>query len=122
MTSPQHTTAAERMGRWLGRGWRRYLHGERTMLQALAAKGVPLGVAVTVMWGVKLLVLGLLWSVAFWAVLLGVFLVAAAAISAEMQRSDDSEYVFDECIKPHKSPAYDPNFYNDITDVNYRDD
>jgi len=72
---------AERFGRWLGRGWRGYLHRERRVLEWLTAKGAPAWIANVLMWAVKLAVLGVLLYVAFWVALLFAFAVTAAWVA-----------------------------------------
>jgi len=72
---------AERFGRWLGRGWRVYLRGERRVLAWMADKGVPTPIPVVLVWAVKLVVLGVLLYVAFWVALLFAFAVMAAWVA-----------------------------------------
>jgi len=57
MNRTTHITTAERFGRWLGRGWRDYVRGERRVSEWLVAKGVPVAMAAVLVWVVKLAVL-----------------------------------------------------------------
>jgi len=77
MNTTTRITTAERFGRWLGRGWRGYVRGERRVSAVLAAKGAPVAVAAVLMWAVKLAVLGVLLYAAFWIALLLLFMVGA---------------------------------------------
>ena len=78
MNTTTRTSTAERLGRTLGRGWRAYVRGERRASNWLVSKGVPQAGAPVFVWAIKLVVLGLLFYVAFWMTLLlvGVLLVS----------------------------------------------
>jgi len=78
MNTTTRITTAERFGRWLGRGWRGYVRGERQVSAWLVSRGIPVAVAITLMRAVKLAVLGMLLYMAFWIALLVVFAVVAA--------------------------------------------
>ena len=45
MNTTTRSSTAERLGRWLGRGWRGYVRRERRVAAWLASAGVPTGVA-----------------------------------------------------------------------------
>jgi len=79
-TTPRITTA-ERFGRWLGRGWRGVVRGERRVSAWMVEKGVPIAVATALVWVVKLAVLGVLLYVAFWVTLLLLFAIAGAWVA-----------------------------------------
>lgn len=64
---------AERFGRWLGRVWRGYACREWQFRNWLVTCGVP--GATVLLWIVKLVLLGVLLYVAFWLVLLLVFML-----------------------------------------------
>jgi len=81
MNTTIHIRTAERFGRWLGRGWRGYMRGERRVSAALVAKGMPVAVAVALVWVVKLVVLGVLLYVTFWMALLLIFAIAGAWVA-----------------------------------------
>jgi len=81
MNRTTRITTAERFGRWLGRCWRGYVRGERRVSAALVDKGMPVAVAVALVWVVKLAVLGMLLYVAFWLALLLIFAIAAAWVA-----------------------------------------
>ena len=78
MNTTTRTSTAERLGRTLGRGWRAYVRGERRASNWLVSKGVPQAGASVFVWAIKLVVLGLLFYVAFWMTLLlvGLLLVS----------------------------------------------
>jgi len=78
MNRTTRISTAERFGRWLGQGWRGYVRGERQVSGWLVSRGISVAVAITLMWAVKLAVLGMLLYVAFWIALLVVFAVVAA--------------------------------------------
>lgn len=77
MNTTTRISAAERLGRSLGRGWRAYVHGEQQASDWLVSKGLPMAGATLLLWVVKLVVLGILLYTAFWAALLLVLTFAA---------------------------------------------
>lgn len=90
MNTTNRLNKAERFGRWLGRGWRGYMHHEHRTSAWLGAHGLPPSGAKALMWVAKLLVLGILLYVAFWLTLLLLFIVAAAW-AARNPNSDEDE-------------------------------
>jgi len=82
-------STAERFGRWLGRGWRGYLRGERRVLESLIAKSMPAWIANALVWAVKLAVLGVLLYVAFWMALLILFMVGAGWAASNSNHNDN---------------------------------
>lgn len=78
MKTSTHTTFAERIGHMLGHAWIAYKREERRVVQWMVGKGLTTGAANTVLWGTKLLVLGVLLYVAFWLTLIAMFVFAAA--------------------------------------------
>ncbi|AYN19664.1 DUF3742 family protein [Alcaligenes sp. RM2] len=86
MNTTTRTSTAERLGRTLGRGWRAYVRGERRASNWLVSKGVPQAGASVFVWAIKLVVLGLLFYVAFWMTLL---LVGLLLVSRGFRRSSD---------------------------------
>lgn len=86
MNTTARTSSAERLGRTLGRGWRAYVRGERLASSWLLSKGVPQAGASVFVWAIKLVVLGLLFYVAFWMTLL---LVGLLLVSRGFRRSSD---------------------------------
>ncbi|MBY4674340.1 DUF3742 family protein [Burkholderia multivorans] len=122
MSTKTYRSNAERLGHWLGRVWRGYVHRERQVKAWLTAQGVPAGGAVALLWIVKLGALAILFYVAFWLALLFMFAVVAAWIAKNDDGSYDEEhkaewrhgpagyglYSFDEYrIDPH-DPEDDP--------------
>jgi len=91
MNTTTRITTAERLGRWLGRGWRGYVRGERRVSAVLVAKGVPVAMAAMLVWAVKLTVLGMLLYVAFWLALLLVFAIVGAWVARNTDWDDTPE-------------------------------
>ncbi len=112
---------AERVGRWLARGWRGYLRSEREVSGWLVAQGPPAPIVSTLLWIIKLAVMvGLLYTV-FWLALLLVFAVVAAW-AAENASTEEDEWPFTDLNDLRKTPGYDPNLYNDTSHELYTDD
>ena len=86
MNTTARISTAERLGRTLGRGWRAYVRGERRASNWLVSKGVPQAGASVFVWAIKLVVLGLLFYVAFWMTLL---LVGLLLVSHGFRGSSD---------------------------------
>jgi hypothetical protein len=72
-----HGTVAESIGRTLGHAWMAYKRREGRVLRWMVGNGLSAGSANVALWTVKLLVLGVLLYVAFWAVLLLMLAVVA---------------------------------------------
>ncbi|MBN9425159.1 MAG: DUF3742 family protein [Burkholderiales bacterium] len=89
-TSPRSSTA-ERLGRWLGRGWQGYVRAERRVSSWLAAKGVPAAASTALLWAVKLAALGVLLYSSFGLALLLVFVVMVARAAGNLSHDDDEE-------------------------------
>jgi len=123
MNTTTRIRTIERFGRWLGRGWRGYVRGERRVAESLIAKGVPVAVAAMLVWVVKLAVLGVLLYVAFWIAIL-VISVVAGMWAASQNRSDNGfEFAFPTTLEElRETPGYDPNFYGDSSHEMYTDD
>ena len=60
MKPATHTTFAERTGRMLARLWSGFVRLDRKACGWLVAQGLPAGLAKTILWVVKLAVLGAL--------------------------------------------------------------
>ncbi|HFX1080071.1 TPA: DUF3742 family protein [Pseudomonas aeruginosa] len=121
MRTATHISTAERFGRWLGRGWRGYVRREGQAVAWLTARGVPKALANALSWAVKFIAMAGLLYVSFWIALLCIGFAVAAWNGA---RHDEDMQIgaFEEYEDPRQFIDYDPNPYNDITDVNYRDD
>ncbi|KPX93767.1 DUF3742 family protein [Pseudomonas meliae] len=78
MSTKTRISIAERLGRWLGRGWRGYERCERSVVCWMASMGMPGALAAGLPWVVRLTILALLVYIAFWLALLLVFLVFLA--------------------------------------------
>lgn len=89
MNTTTRVSAAERLGRRFGRGWRARARGERRISNWLVSKGVPAGGAVALLWVVKLVAFGVLLYAAFWLALLLVFAVVAAWMARNADLDDD---------------------------------
>ncbi|MCQ9617358.1 DUF3742 family protein [Paenalcaligenes niemegkensis] len=114
---------AERVGRWLARGWRGYLHSEREVSGWLVAQGLPAPIVSTLLWIVTLaVVVGLLYT-AFWLALLLVFAVVATW-TADKNRSDgEFALQYPATIEElRNTPGYDPSLHEDTSHEMYRDD
>jgi len=122
MNTTTRITTAERFGRWLGRGWRGYVRGERRVSAVLVAKGVPVAVAVALMWMVKLAVLGVLLYVAFWLVLLIFFMVGVGWVAAINTPEEETWWPFTDLTELRETLGYDPNLYEDISHELYTED
>ncbi len=81
MNTTTRISTAERLGRWVGRGWRAYARGERRVANWLASKGMPAAGATVLLWAAKLVVLGVLFYLAFWLAVLVVLLVFLAMVA-----------------------------------------
>ncbi|UMO90143.1 DUF3742 family protein [Pectobacterium sp. PL64] len=81
MNSTSHNSIAERFGRWLGKGWRGYVRCEQQISCWLVDQGMSAKGVFTLLWIIKLALLGLLLYVAFWLALLLIFVVAAAPMA-----------------------------------------
>ncbi|MBP7654919.1 MULTISPECIES: DUF3742 family protein [Pseudomonadota] len=89
MNTTTRSGTAERLGRWLGRGWRAYARGERRVSGRLVSWGLPSGVAVALLWAAKLSVLGVLLYAAFWLALALVLILLIAGGAGSRYGSSD---------------------------------
>ncbi|MFK1437614.1 DUF3742 family protein [Pseudomonas aeruginosa] len=123
MTTTTRISTAERIGRCLGRGWRGYARGEGRVVGWLAAHAVPATMAKALAWVFRLLVVAGLLYVSFWVALLGIALAAVAVRGeAHLHDEDTLKWTVAKYVDPREFADYNPNPYNDITDVNYTDD
>jgi hypothetical protein len=91
MKTPTHTTFAEGTGQTLGHAYTAYKRHERRVAQWMVERGLAAGTSNIVMWGVKLLALGVLLYVAFWLTLVALFVLAAAWLArTEDDTADDT--------------------------------
>ncbi len=123
MNTTTRISKAELVGRWLARGWRGYVRGERWLSGWLVAQGVSASVATILRWTINLVALGVLLYAAFWLALLLVFAVVAAW-TADKNRSDDGfELQYPATIEElRNTPGYDPSLHEDTSHEMYRDD
>ena len=96
MKPATHTTFAERTGRMLARLWSGFVRLDRNACGWLVAQGLPAGLAKTILWVVKLAVLGVLLYSAFWLALLLVFAVVAAWLAWNVDSDDEGQPVWRE--------------------------
>ena len=114
MKTAAQTTFAERLGRTLGRAWRRCARLDRRAQGWLLARGWAPGIAKAALLAVKLAAIGVLLYTAFWLALL----LAFALVGAWVVRNDDGSY--DEEHKPEW--RYGPAGYGLYTHDDYRID
>lgn len=124
MKTSTHTTFAERIGQMLGHAWIAYKREERRVAQWMVGKGLAAGTANIVMWGAKLLVLGVLLYVAFWLTLVVMFVFAAAwvARNADETTEDPPHWRANEERDHRQSGFYDPIVHNDGPDPRFDDE
>jgi hypothetical protein len=89
MNTKARISNAERFGRRIGGMWRGFVRREHQVAGWLAARGLSAGMATALLWGVKLVVLGVLLYVAFWLALL--LLSALVAVSIAGRKISDEE-------------------------------
>ncbi|RTB44146.1 DUF3742 family protein [Pseudomonas aeruginosa] len=121
MTAPMQQRWTTRFGWKLGQVWRGYVRRERSAAGWLVAQGVPAGGAKVLSWLVRLAVLGVLFYVGFWFVLLLVVVVAVWA-AAGGHDSEPDEWQFMSMDRPQEFFGYDPNTHNDASHSNYEED
>ncbi|MBX6317209.1 MULTISPECIES: DUF3742 family protein [Pseudomonadota] len=85
------TTFAERAGRVFGRMWRAGARLDRKARGWLVARGLDAGVAASLLWAVKLIVLGVLLYAAFWLALLLVFAIVVTWVARNANWEDEDE-------------------------------
>ena len=86
----QSSSTAEHAGAVIGRAWRRWQRQEHRLICWLVCKGVPATTAKTLLWIVKLAILGLLLYAASWVTMLLAFAVAAAWVARNAGGAGDS--------------------------------
>ncbi|WP_339456255.1 DUF3742 family protein [Pseudomonas sp. EA_65y_Pfl1_P120] len=77
MKRQARTSIPERLGRWTGRVWRGYVRREARLCAWFQDKGLPVLLTKTLLWVVKLTLLGVLLYAMFWVAL--IFLLALIA-------------------------------------------
>jgi len=119
MSTTTRSSTAERLGHWLGRGWRGYVLRERRAVVWMVAHGLPSSGAKALLWVVKLVVLGVLLYVVFWLALFLLFVVAIAWAAQNSVPPDEDEWPFQTLDELSKTPGYDPVLHNDIGHSDY---
>ncbi len=61
------------------------------MVQHLMHQGLPRGIAMLILWAVKMLVLGVLLYVAFWLTLVAIFVLVAARLAGNADDTADDK-------------------------------
>ncbi|MFT0546193.1 DUF3742 family protein [Allopusillimonas ginsengisoli] len=115
---------AHRLGRAAGRAARWLQRREHRAIGWLAAEGLPAPVATTLLWVIKLIVLGVLLYVAFWLALLLAFAVAAIWVAGYSSEQDEDDFLGRKTEERdhRKSIFYHPASYNDDPDPRFEDD
>ncbi|MFW7343906.1 MULTISPECIES: DUF3742 family protein [Alcaligenaceae] len=124
MNQTTRISKAERVGRWLARGRRGYLRSEREVSGWLVAQGLPAPIVSTLLWIVTLaVVVGLLYT-AFWLALLLGFAVAAAWVAGHSNEQDEDDFLGRNAEERdhRKSIFYHPASFNDDPDPRFEDD
>lgn len=90
MMTTTRISIAERIGRWLGRGWRGYARREGQVVGWLMMRGVPGGLVRGALWLVKLAVIAMILYGGFWlaAVCLGVAGAAWVARNLDLEEPE----------------------------------
>jgi len=91
MKPAAQTAFAERAGRALGRMWRGSARTDRKARAWLTQRGAPAGAATSLLWIIKLVVLGALVYFAFWLALLLAFAVTAAWLARNADADDKDQ-------------------------------
>ena len=123
MKTAAQTTFAERLGRMLGRAWRRCAHLDRRAQGWLLARGWAPGAAKATLLAAKLVAFSLLLYAAFWLALLLLIVVAVGwAMDQHHPAEDGFELQYPTIEELRNSPGYDPNLHNDTSHEMYQDD
>lgn len=91
MKPAAQTTFAERAGRALGRMWRGSARMDRKACAWLTERGASAGAATSLLWIIKLAVIGVLLYTAFWLALLLAFAVTAAWLAQHANEDDENQ-------------------------------
>lgn len=111
---------AQRAGAACGHAWQGWLRQEKRLIVWGVTQGVPAALTQTLLWVVKLLLIGALFYLAFWVVLLVLF-ASIALLAAKNQNGEDVRELSED--EDHrKSVFYDPINYNDDPDPRFEDE
>jgi hypothetical protein len=122
MKSSAQTSALERLGHMLGRGWWTYVRQAQKVNGWLVAHGVPAGIAKAALLALKLIVFGALLYTVFWPALLLVCAAVAVWIVQSGTLDEEFEWLFTDQEELRKTPGYDPVLYNDVSHPDYVDE
>lgn len=111
---------AQQTGAAWGRAWQRWLRQEKRLIAWGTTQGVPAALTQTLLWVVKLFLIGALLYVAFWIVLLLVFAMVAAFAAKNQDWEEAGEQ--SEVEDHRNSVFYDPINYNDDPDPRFEDE
>ncbi|MDH4556052.1 DUF3742 family protein [Pseudomonas sp. BN417] len=100
MTTTTRISTAERLGRWLGRGWWSYVRREGRVIGWLAVRGVPVTMAKAFVWAFRLALMAGLLYVSFWIALLCIALAVVAAQGGAHHDGDLLEWTVHEYEVP----------------------
>ncbi|MBN0649867.1 DUF3742 family protein [Pseudomonas aeruginosa] len=94
MNAKTHRSFPERFGYWLGRAWRAGVRVERQLSSWLVGQGLPKGLAVALLWVVKLVAAGVMLYAATGLAVVLLFAVAAAwgARNSEVASRPEAEW------------------------------
>ncbi|HEV2678925.1 MAG TPA: DUF3742 family protein [Rhodanobacter sp.] len=122
-TQTHHEHWAHRLGRGAGRAWRWLARRDQQLTRTLMARGLSVRFARTVLWVVKIVVLGALLYMAFWLTLLFVLVIVAVWMTRNQDGDNEVEGSSLGDSADHKrNPFYDPINYNDTPDPRFSDD
>lgn len=93
MKRQARTSIPERLGRWTGRAWRGYVRREARLCAWLQGKGLPALLVNTLLWIVKLALIGTLLYVLFWVTLILILAIAAARGVMNAEPDPDEDHV-----------------------------
>lgn len=121
MKQRERMSIPERLGRLAGKAVRNYRRIEARLLEMMRKKGIPNGIGVTLLWVIKLLIVGGLLYIAFWLALILFFVVVAARLSL-VPMHDEEEWAIGEQADHKDSVFYDPINYTDTPDPRFDDE
>jgi len=91
MNAKTHRSFPERLGHWLGCAWRAGARIERQLSSWLLGKGVPKGLALALLWAVKLVAAGVMLYVATGLAVILLFAIAAAWVARNSEAASRPE-------------------------------
>lgn len=123
VTQVQSAGWGYRLGRAARCALRGYSHSEKQMAGWLASNGLPVTLALGVVWAIRLAVVGVLLYLAFWLAVVMAGLVLAAAWATDEPASAEKDcwpLMSEEELRA--SMFYDPVLHNDVSHEQFKDD